>query len=148
MALKDQISAELKEAMKARDQLRVDTLRSVLSAFSYRKIEAGTELTEDQQLDVVRKLVKQRADSIAEFSKAGRTDLVDKESAEREILATFLPAAVSPEAIRAAVDEVVSGLPPESRAMGQVMKGVREKLKGQEADGNEIRKAVEAALKS
>ena len=64
MTLKDRIGTELKEAMRARDQVRVDTLRSALSAFSYRKIESGRELEESEQIEVVRKLVKQRTDSI------------------------------------------------------------------------------------
>ena len=94
MTLKERIDADLKESMKAGDQLRKDTLRSVLSAFSYQEIEAGKELTEPEQLDVIRKLVKQRTDAIGEYTKAGRTELAAKEEAlERDILATYLPAA-------------------------------------------------------
>ena len=76
--------------MKARDQVRVDTLRSALSAFSYRRIEAGRELSEADQLDVVRKQYKQRGDSIVEFERAGRAELVAKETRERDILAELL----------------------------------------------------------
>ena len=70
MAVKDQITADLKEAMKARDQVRLDTLRSVLSAFTYKRVEAGHDPTDDEQLALVQKLVKQRNDSITEFGKA------------------------------------------------------------------------------
>ena len=71
-ALKDRIATDLKDAMKARDQVRVDTLRSALSAFTYKRTEAGTELSDADELDVVRKQVKQRNDSFTEFQKAGR----------------------------------------------------------------------------
>ncbi len=67
MTLKDRIASELKDAMKAKQQVRVETLRSALSAFSYKRIEAGRELAESDQVDVVRKLIKQRTDSIAEY---------------------------------------------------------------------------------
>jgi len=92
MSIKDQISADLKAAMKSRDQVRLDTLRSVLSAFTYRRVEAGHDLTDEEQLAVVQKQVKQRNDSIGEYEKAGRAELVAKEMAERDILAHYLPA--------------------------------------------------------
>jgi uncharacterized protein YqeY len=85
MSIKDQITTDLKDAMRARDQLRLDTLRSVISAFNYRRIEAGTDLSDVDQLAVVQKLVKQRSDSIESFTSGGRQELADKQSAEREI---------------------------------------------------------------
>ncbi len=77
--------------MRARDQLRLDTLRSALSGFIYKRTESGQELSDADETDVVRRLVKQRGDSVAEFEKAGRTDLADKERTEREILQAYLP---------------------------------------------------------
>lgn len=141
MTLKERISADLKEAMKAREQLRVDTLRSALSAFSYRKIEAGRELEEGDQVDVVRKLVKQRTDSIVEYEKGNRPELAAKEAAEREILAALLPVQKSADEIRPVVVAALAALPPGERTQGNAMKAVMPKLKG-EADGGTIRQVV------
>src|ERR1700688_370359 len=113
MSVKDSITSDMKDAMKARDQVRLDTLRSVLSAFTYKRVEAGHDLADDEQLAVVQKLVKQRADSIAEYSKAGRTDLVDKETRERDILQVYLPAQKSPEEVREVVKTALAGIPQE-----------------------------------
>jgi uncharacterized protein YqeY len=145
VTLKDRIGAELKEAMKARDQVRLDTLRSALSAFSYRKIEAGRELEEAEQVDVVRKLVKQRTDSIDEFLKGNRQDLVDKETRERELLSALLPPQKSVDDLRPIVREAVAALPEGQRNQGAAMKVLMPKLKG-EADGNTIRQLVTEEL--
>ena len=144
--LKDRISADLKDAMKARDQLRVDTLRSALSAFSYRKIEAGRELDDAEQLATVRKLVKQRTDSIAEFERGNRPELVAKESREREILSTYLPAQKSEEDVRRIVEQALGALPEGGRTEGALMKSVMPQLKG-EADGGLVRKLVLEVLR-
>jgi len=133
--------------MKAKDQVRVDTLRSVLSAFSYRKIEAGRELNDDEQADTVRRQIKQRSDSIAEFTKGGRTDLVAKETREREILAALLPALKSAEEIRPVVRAALSALSPEQRNQGGAMKALMPQLRG-EADGGTIREVVLEELKA
>ncbi len=147
MTLKERIASELKEAMKAREQLRVDTLRSALSAFSYKKIEAGRELEEADQVDVVRKLVKQRTDSIAEYEKGNRPELAAKEAQERDILATLLPPQKGPEDIRAFVRAALEALAPADRNQGAAMKAVMPTLKG-ETDGNTIRQVVLEELKS
>ena len=145
--MKDRIASELKEAMRARDQLRLDTLRSALSGFIYKRTESGRELSHADELDVVRRLVKQRADSIAEFEKAGRTDLAEKERAEREILLAYLPAQRSAAEIREIVQSVLAELPPESRNAGSVMKVVMPQLRGL-ADGNLVRQVVTELLTS
>ena len=147
MTLKDRIGAELKEAMKARDQVRIDTLRSALSAFSYKKIEAGRELAESDQVEIVRKLIKQRSDSIEEFQKGGRQDLVDKETREREILSALLPPQKGADDIRSAVRAALATLPAEQRNQGSAMKLVMPQLRG-EADGNTIRQVVLEELKA
>jgi uncharacterized protein len=144
-ALKDRIAADLKEAMKARDQIRVDTLRSALSGFTYKRTEAGVELTESDELDVVRKQVKQRNDSAAEFEKAGRAELADKEKREREILMAYLPAQKSPDEVRAVVKAILTELPGETRNQGSVMKLAMAQLKGV-ADGNLVRQIVTEEL--
>jgi uncharacterized protein len=144
-ALKDRIASDLKEAMKARDQIRVDTLRSALSGFTYKRTEAGVELSEADELDVVRKQVKQRNDSASEFEKAGRPELADKEKRERDILMAYLPAQKSPEEIRAVVKAIVAELPEGGRNQGAVMKAAMPQLKGL-ADGNLVRQIVSEEL--
>jgi uncharacterized protein YqeY len=145
--LKDRISADLKDAMRARDQLRLDTLRSALSGFIYKRSEAGQELSDADERDVVTRLVKQRGDSLTEYEKAGRTDLADKERAEREILVAYLPPQRSAAEVREIVQSVLAELPAESRNAGAVMKVVMPQLKGV-ADGNLVRQIVTEELAS
>jgi uncharacterized protein YqeY len=145
MSVKDQISTDLKDAMRARDQVRLDTLRSVLSAFTYKRVEAGHDLSDEEQLAVVQRLVKQRSDSIVEFEKAGRSELVAKESREREILQTYLPAQKSPDEVRALVRAALTGLPADGRNQGAAMKAVMPQLRGL-ADGNLVRQIVTEEL--
>jgi len=147
VSLKERIASELKDAMKAREQVRVDTLRSALSAFSYKKIEAGRELEDADQVDVVRKLVKQRSDSIVEFEKGNRPELAAKELAEREILAALLPAQKGAEDIRPFVRSTLSAMDPAGRNQGSAMKAVMPSLKG-EADGGIVRQVVLEELKA
>jgi uncharacterized protein YqeY len=146
-ALKDRIAADLKEAMRARDQLRLDTLRSALSGFIYKRTEGGQELSDADELDVVRRLVKQRGDSLTEFERAGRVDLAEKERKEREILLAYLPPQRSPAEVREIVESVLAELPPESRNAGAVMKIVMPQLRGL-ADGNLVRQIVTEVLSS
>jgi uncharacterized protein YqeY len=144
--LKDRIAADLKEAMKARDQLRLDTLRSAISGFTYKRTEAGADLSDADEIAVVQRLVKQRGDSLAEFEKAGRAELAEKERAEREILVTYLPQQKSAEEIRAIVTAALNSLPADARNQGAVMKLVMPQLKGL-ADGSLVRDIVAEALK-
>lgn len=129
------------EAMKARDQLRVDTLRSALSGFTYKRTEAGKDLSDEDELDVVRRQVKQRNDSFAEYTTAGRNDLAEKEGRERDILLVYLPAQKSSDEIRAIVKAALAALPAEGRNQGAVMKSVMPQVKGL-ADGNLVRQIV------
>jgi uncharacterized protein len=147
MSLQEKITADMKDAMKARDQLRIDTLRAAMSAFKYKRAEAGKELSPEEELAVLQKQVKQRNDSIAEYTKAGRQELVEKETKEREILAAYLPAQKSPEEIREAVRAIIAEIPADQRSQGNVMKVVMPQLKGQ-ADGNLVREAVNEELRS
>ncbi|HEY9084515.1 MAG TPA: GatB/YqeY domain-containing protein [Candidatus Tyrphobacter sp.] len=143
--LKDRIASDLKEAMKARDQLRLDTLRSALSGFTYKRGEAGREPSDEEELEVLRRLVKQRADAADEFEKGGRSDLAEKERAEREMLLHYLPQQKSAEEIRTLVASTIATLPPEGRNQGAVMKAVMAQLRGL-ADGNLVRQIVTEAL--
>ena len=147
MSVKEQISADLKEAMKARDQLGIDTLRSAISAFGYKKVEKnGQELTDEEELAVLQKQVKQRNDSISEYTKAGRLELADKEVRERDILAKYLPAQKGEGEVREIVQGIIDSLPEGGRNQGAVMKAVMPKLKGL-ADGNLVRQIVEDLLR-
>jgi uncharacterized protein len=145
MSVKDQISGDLKTAMKARDQVRLDTLRSVLSAFTYKRVEAGHDPSDDEQLAVLAKLVKQRNDSIAEYTKAGRTELAEKETRERDILQEYLPAQKSSDEVRELVRAALAGISADGRNQGAAMKVVMPQLKGL-ADGNLVRQIVAEEL--
>ncbi|MBV8152144.1 MAG: GatB/YqeY domain-containing protein [Candidatus Eremiobacteraeota bacterium] len=145
--LKDRISADLKEAMKAGDAVRREALRSVLSGFSYRRIEAGHELSETEELEVIQKAVKQRNDSIAEFARGNRPELVEKETRERDILLTYLPAQKSEDEIRALVRQALASLPEGGRNQGAAMKAVMPQLRGL-ADGKLVNRIVAEELKN
>lgn len=147
MSVKDRVSEDLKAAMRAKDKVRLDALRGILSAFTYKRVEAGHDLTDDEQIAVVQRLVKQRTDSIEEFAKAERTDLVEKETAEREILQSYLPAQKSEDEVRAIVREALAALPADARNQGAAMKAVMPLVKGV-ADGNLVRRLVTEELAS
>ena len=144
-ALKDRIQADLVTAMKAKDQLRVETLRSALSGFTYKRTEAGQDLSDADEQDVVRRQVKQRNDAMTEYKKAKREDLAAKEEAEREILQVYLPAQKSADEVRAIIKEAMASMPAEGRNQGSVMKTVMPLLKNQ-ADGNLVRQIVTEEL--
>ena len=143
--IKEQLSADLKEAMKARDQLRIDTLRSAVSAITYKKVETGNDPSHEEALAVVQKQVKQRNDAIAEYVKAGRADLAEKETKERDILQAYLPAQKSADEIRTVVRQIIEGIPADGRNQGAVMKAVMPQLKGL-ADGNLVKQVVTEEL--
>jgi len=125
--------------MKAGDALRREALRSALSGFSYRRVEAGHDLSESEELDVVAKAVKQRNDSIEEFTKAGRTEMAEREQREREILLAYLPKQKTPDEIRAVVRGALeSGT---ARNQGALMKAVMPSLRGV-ADGKLVAQIV------
>ncbi|MBL0187129.1 MAG: GatB/YqeY domain-containing protein [Candidatus Obscuribacter sp.] len=141
MSLKEKLSEDLKTAMKAREQERIDTLRSVLSAFTYKRTELQKDLTDEEEMAVLAKQVKQRNDSIAEFTKGNRQELVDKETRERDILMHYMPAQKSEAEIRAMIKEIIAAIPSAERNQGSLMKAVMPKLKGL-ADGNLVRQIV------
>ncbi|MBK7836177.1 MAG: GatB/YqeY domain-containing protein [Candidatus Obscuribacter sp.] len=141
MSLKEKLSEDLKTAMKAREQERIDTLRSVLSAFTYKRTELQKDLTAEDEMAVLAKQVKQRNDSIAEFRKGNRQELVEKETRERDILMQYMPAQKSEAEIRAMIKEIIAAIPAAERNQGALMKAVMPKLKGL-ADGNLVRQIV------
>jgi uncharacterized protein YqeY len=140
MSLQKQIMEELKMAMKSKDVVALQALRAVKSAFLLAKTEtgAGDDLTEDQEMKIIQKQVKQRKDSAAIFIEQGRQDLADPELAEIAVLEKFLPEALSEEAIEKVVLETIAKTGAEGmKDMGKVMGMVSKQLAGQ-ADGKTI----------
>ncbi len=139
------IQTKLAEAMKAHDENTVSTLRLLLSAFNYEQIAKQHELTEEEELAVIRKEVKQRRDSIEAYDKAGRGDLSEKEKIELDILSTYLPPEMSDEDLSKLVDEAVLAVKPAGmQDMGKVIGFV--KGKAPNADGGKIAQLVKAKL--
>jgi len=125
----------MKEALRSRDTLRLETIRGVRGAIRNKEIEIGESLGEDGILRVIRALVKQRSDSIEQFRAAGRDDLVEKESAERAVLKAYLPAAPDEAEVERVVREMIAEVGATSpKEMGRVMKPALERL-GPAADG-------------
>ncbi|RME75870.1 MAG: GatB/YqeY domain-containing protein [Chloroflexi bacterium] len=146
MGLLDQINEDLKQALKNQDKLAAQTLRSLKSAIKYAEIEAGHPLDEAGVLAVIAKQAKQRRDSISEFQKGQRTDLVEQETAELAILERYLPAQLSEEEIRARAQAVITELGvADVKGMGAVMKRLMADLKGQ-ADGKLVNQVVRQLL--
>ena len=148
MSLNETIAGDLTAAMKAKDAARTSALRMLKAAVTNKgMVEKGRDLEDTEVLQVVASLVKQRRDSIEQFAKAGRTDLVDKETAEIAILEHYLPPAVSPEEIDAAVAAAIAETGAASvKDMGKVMKAVMPKLAGKNADGKAVNEAVRRKL--
>jgi uncharacterized protein YqeY len=145
--LSDQVNAGITEAMKAKDAVRLSALRMLKAAIMNKGVEKGRDLDDAEVLQVVGALVKQRRDSIEQFSKAGRTDLVDKETAEMKILDAFLPPAASAADIDAAVAAAIAETGATSaKDMGKVMTAVMPMLGGKTADGRAVNEAVRRAL--
>ena len=148
MSLKDQLNTDLKEAMKNKDKVRTDTIRGLKSAIKYAEIEAGAEFDDTGVLGVIAKQAKQRRDSMAEYEKGGRTDLVAQEEAELAILEDYLPAQMSEAEIRVKAQAVIADLGiTDVKGLGQVMKRLTTELKGQ-ADGKIINQVVRDLLSS
>jgi uncharacterized protein len=147
MSLSKQIVADLTAAMKAQDAARTSTLRMVKAAMMNRQIEKGSELDDDDMQKLLRSLVKQRRDSIEQYEKAGRQELVDKETAEISVIETYLPQAASPEEIEQAVAAAIAETGATSmRDMGKVMKAAQAALAGKNADGRTVSELVKSKL--
>jgi uncharacterized protein YqeY len=147
VSLNEKIAGDIATAMKAKDAGRLSALRMLKAAVMNKEVEKGRNLEDAEVLQVVASLVKQRRDSIEQFSKAGRSDLVDKETAEIGVLETYLPPAVSPAEIDAAVAEAIAETGAASpKDMGKVMKAVMPKLAGKNVDGRAVNEAVRRRL--
>ena len=139
------LQAKIGEGMKAHDEVRTSTLRLLLSAFNYEQIAKQHELTEEEEIAVIRKEVKQRRDSIEAYDRAGRGDLSEKEKAEMAILSEFLPPEMNDEDLAKLVEEAVSQIKPTGlQDMGKVIGLV--KSKAPNADGGKIAQLVKEKL--
>ena len=147
MSLNQKVAADITAAMKAQDAVRLSPLRMLKAAIMNKEVEKGRDLDDAEVMQVAAALIKQRRDSIEQFSKAGRTDLVTKETGEIGVLEGYLPPAISPEAIEAAVAEAIAETGATSpKDMGKVMKAVMPKLAGKNADGKAVNEAVRRKL--
>lgn len=150
MSLKDRITEEIKTAMKAQDKLRLETLRSIKKVLLEKEVSVRpsgqTELTEEQEIEALSQIAKQRRDSIEQYTQANRSDLAQKESDELAIIETFLPAQMSDEEIEVAIAKIIADVGASSpKDMGKVMSPVMQQLKGK-ADGKKVQAIVKAKL--
>lgn len=146
MTLKDRITEDMKSAMRAKEADRLSTIRMLLAACKQREVDERIVLDDAAVIGIVDKLIKQRKDSIAAFSQAGRTDLVDKESAEVKVLEAYLPQRLSVDEISAAIGTIVQELGASGPGdMGKVMGAAKAQLAGK-ADMGLVSAAVKQAL--
>lgn len=145
MNLKDKLEVAIKEAMIGKDELTLSVSRLIKSAIKNAEIEAGSELDEAGILVVIEKQAKQRRDSIDQFQKAGRQDLVDKEALELKIIEAYLPAKMSEDEVRAVVTDIVAQ--NQGQDFGRLMGVVMGQLKGK-ADGAMVQKIVREVTES
>jgi uncharacterized protein YqeY len=150
-ALKDKITEDMKTAMRAKDSARLGTIRLLLAACKQKEVDERVELDDPAVVAIVDKLIKQRKDSVAAFTQAGRTDLADQEAAEIVVLQAYLPERMGPDEVarhvRAVVQDVKEeiGHAPGPGDMGKVMSAARARLAGK-ADMATVSAAVKAAL--
>ncbi|PSB07909.1 glutamyl-tRNA amidotransferase [filamentous cyanobacterium Phorm 46] len=150
MSLRERIDAEIKTAMKSKDKVRLETVRGIKKFILEKEVSlrpSGQEtLTEAQELEILMQIAKQRRDSIDQYRKGGREDLVAQEEAELVILEEYLPPQMSDEEVSKIVDEVIASVGATSaKEMGKVMGKAMQQLKGK-ADGNKIQDMVKAKL--
>ena len=159
MSLSDRITGDIGHAMKAREQTRLSALRMAKAALMNASVAKGRDLEDGEAQQVLMSLLKQRRDSIEQFTAAGRTDLADRERAELAVLEAYAPPSVGPEALSAAVAEAVAAyhdlLTDEVAAetgastrkdLGRVMKAVMSRLEGQTVDGKAVNELVRSRL--
>ncbi len=146
MTLKEQITEDMKTAMRAKDSERLGTIRLLLAALKQKEVDERVELDDAMVVAIVDKLVKQRKDSVTAFTQGGRTDLADKEAAEIKVLEVYLPQRLGADEIAAEVKAIVAELGAAGPGdMGKVMGAVKTRLAGK-ADMGLVSAAVKAAL--
>ena len=146
MGLKERLKADMKEAMKAKDKIKLSTIRMINSLIKNAEIEKRGELTDEEIIQLLMKYAKQRKESIEMYEKGGRQDLVEKEKAELAVVESYLPKQMSEEEIREIVKETIEEVGASSiKDMGKVMKAVMPKVKGR-ADGSVVNRIVKELL--
>ncbi len=146
MGLLDRLNEDLKEAMRAQDQLRKDTIRLVKTAIRNAEVERGRALEEGEILEIIAKQVKLRREALADFQRGGRHDLVRQYEGEVAILEAYLPRQMSREEVVQAAREVIAELGAEGpKAMGSVMRELMQRLRGR-ADGKLVNEVVKELL--
>jgi len=147
MRLRDKISEDLMGAMKSREAERLSVLRMMKAAIRNKEIDSRHELEDDQAVQVLVSLIKQRKDSVEQFTRGGRMDLADKEAAEIKVIEEYLPAAVDEEEIRNVIDAVIRETGAASiKDMGKVMKACMARFSGRPVDGGKVSELVKARL--
>jgi len=145
MSIKEKLAEDLKAAMRAKDSVRLDAIRSVRAAVTLREVDKQTELGDDELVEVIRGLRKQKLEAIEMFQAGGRADLVERETREKELLEAYLPQAPTRELMQQTVAQVITELGASSvKDMGRVMQASKERLTG--ADGKQLSEVVKAAL--
>src|SRR5688572_19149039 len=144
--LSEQIRADLTAAMKAQEKERLSTLRMLQSAIKNEQINTGHELSDEEAMTVIRKAVKQRQDSIEQYTKGNRPELAEKERSEMELLKAYLPPELTDEEIESAVREIIASTGAQSKKdMGKVMKDATARYRGR-VDGKKIQEIVSRLL--
>lgn len=142
MTLAEKIRSDMTEAMKAQEKERLSTLRMLQSAMKNEQINLGRELSDDEAMSVIRKAVKQRLDSIEQYTNAGRTELAEKERSEMGLLKTYLPPELTDEELESSLQEIIASTGAQSKKdMGKVMKEATARFKGR-VDGRKLQELV------
>ena len=148
MTLLDQIHADLKEAMRARDSVRLGALRLILTAVKNKEKEVKRKVEEKEVLQIISNQIKQRKDSIEQYKKGGRKDLVEKEEQELKILQAYMPEQLSEEELKKLVEETIKEVGATTvKDLGKVMKAIMPEVAGR-ADGKEVNQLVRTYLSS
>lgn len=144
--LTEQVRADMTAAMKAQEKERLSTIRMLQSALKNEQIHLGHELSDEEALSVIRKAVKQRLDSIEQFTNAGRMEMAEKERSEMELLKAYLPADLSEEELESGIREIIASTGAQSKKdMGKVMKEATARFKGR-VDGRKVQEVVQRLL--
>ena len=147
MSLKERLSADFKEALKAKNEVKKNVVNMARAAVKQYEVDHREELDDAGIIDILTKQVKMRKDALADFEKAGRTDLLEVYKAEIEVLQTYLPAQMTEDEVRAVVVKIMEeqGITAEKKNMGAVMKAVMPQVKGK-ADGGVVKKVVDSIM--
>ncbi len=147
MSLKERLSADFKEALKTKDATRKNAVNMARAAIKQYEVDHREELDDEGVVQIIAKQVKMRKDALADFEKAGRTDLLDVYKAEIDVLQAYLPEQLSEDEVRSVVTKAMeeAGIAPEKKNMGMIMKTVMPLLKGK-ADGGVVKKVVDSMI--